>query len=55
MSTCRIIFDSTASGAHNMAVDETILHAAARDQLSTLRFYSWQPATLSLGYFPATR
>jgi lipoate-protein ligase A len=35
-----------------MAVDEVLLAAAANGQCS-FRFYRWQPATLSLGYFQA--
>ncbi len=38
-------------GAQNMAIDEALLHSAHKEQLTTLRFYSWKPATLSLGYF----
>ena len=39
------------SGAQNMAIDESLLHSAHEDQVTTLRFYGWKPATLSLGYF----
>lgn len=38
-------------GAQNMAIDESLLHSAHEDQVTTLRFYGWKPATLSLGYF----
>jgi len=34
-----------------MAVDEALLHFAASRGQATLRFYAWQQATLSLGYF----
>ena len=34
-----------------MAVDEAVLKSASDIGQSTLRFYGWQPATLSLGYF----
>lgn len=44
----RLMRDAPASGAHNMAVDETLLQSAAKGQ-STLRFYAWQPHCLSLG------
>ena len=44
----RLMRDGAATGAHNMAVDEALLHSAARGQ-STLRFYAWQPHCLSLG------
>jgi len=37
-------------GPGNMAADEVMLEAAAAGTAS-LRFYTWQPATLSLGYF----
>jgi lipoate-protein ligase A len=33
-----------------MALDETLLHSALRG-VATLRFYGWDAATLSLGYF----
>ncbi|HLW66652.1 MAG TPA: lipoate--protein ligase family protein [Gemmataceae bacterium] len=37
-------------GPSNMAADEVTLEAAVAG-LPSLRFYTWQPATLSLGYF----
>ena len=37
-------------GPGNMAADEVMLEAAVADNAS-LRFYTWQPPTLSLGYF----
>ncbi|HMF16845.1 MAG TPA: biotin/lipoate A/B protein ligase family protein [Gemmataceae bacterium] len=37
-------------GPGNMAADEVMLEAAVAGEAS-LRFYTWQPATLSLGYF----
>jgi lipoate-protein ligase A len=48
---CRLLQDLPASGAWNMAVDESLLVSAAEEGLSTLRFYSWEEPTLSLGYF----
>ena len=42
---------SAARGAWNMAVDEVLLGTASESQVSTLRLYSWQPTTVSLGYF----
>ena len=47
----RLIFDPPASGAWNMARDESLLDQAAGDGHSTLRFYSWAAPTLTLGYF----
>lgn len=46
----RIVFTAPADGPWNMAVDESLLASAAAGQ-TTLRFYGWKPATLSLGYF----
>ena len=51
----QVIFDGPASGRWNMAVDEALLDALAAvpadRPLAVLRFYEWEPATLSLGYF----
>ena len=47
----RLIFDPPASGAWNMAIDEVLAQSAAAHGVTTLRFYSWDPPTLSLGYF----
>ncbi len=44
----RLLLDGAASGARNMAVDESLLFSAAQGR-STLRFYAWQPHCLSLG------
>lgn len=51
MQRLGLIRDVPASGSWNMAVDEALLASAWRDGTATLRFYGWQPATLSLGYF----
>jgi lipoate-protein ligase A len=48
---CRVIVDSAAPGAWNMAVDEALLLEAAAGGLATLRFYAWSEPTLSIGYF----
>jgi len=48
----RLLVDPPASGAWNMAVDEVLLDGVAAGRSpATLRFYSWRPACLSLGYF----
>jgi lipoate-protein ligase A len=52
VTAIRLLIDPPASGPWNMAVDETLLEAAA-DGAAALRFYQWSPATLSLGYFQA--
>jgi lipoate-protein ligase A len=48
----RLLVDEAASGAWNMSVDEALLEAVWQGLAPiTLRFYRWQPATVSLGYF----
>ena len=48
---CRVIVDpAPSSGAWNMAVDETLLDSAVAG-VGTVRWYRWEQATLSLGYF----
>lgn len=49
---CRLIVDAEpASGAWNMAVDAALLESAVEGGPCTLRWYRWEQATLSLGYF----
>lgn len=51
MRQWRLIYDSPAPGAVNMAADEAILAAVSRgEQPPTLRLYGWVPPCLSLGY-----
>lgn len=51
----QLIIDEPASGAWNMAVDETLLRRAGETGAAALRFYQWSPPTLSLGYFQQYR
>lgn len=46
----RLIPHLVADGPTQMAVDDWLLEAAVAGQ-HAVRFYSWQPPTLSLGYF----
>lgn len=50
-ATWRVILHPALDGSTNMAIDEALAEAV-RDGLAppTLRFYDWNPATLSLGY-----
>ena len=48
---CRLLIDPPGDGAWNMAVDETLLEWAARENACCWRFYQWREPTLSLGYF----
>jgi len=51
MRQWRLIDDSPAVGASNMAVDEAILQSVTeRRAPPTLRLYAWNPPCLSLGY-----
>jgi len=50
----RLIIDSPLKGSSNMAVDESMLVHCSENQIPTLRFYKWEPACLSLGYFQKT-
>jgi lipoate-protein ligase A len=52
-SSFSLIVDPPGDGAWNMAVDESLLEAAAGEGRCTLRFYQWAEPTLSLGYFQA--
>jgi len=48
----RLITSEPADGAWNMAVDEAMLQAGVANLIPpTLRFYAWQPAAVSLGFF----
>ena len=51
-ATWRLLLDGPARAAWNMAADETLLLRHAAGQCPpTLRFYSWSPPAVSLGYF----
>ena len=51
MHDWRLINSGFQTGAMNMALDEALLHAVAKGTSpAVLRFYRWQPATVTLGY-----
>lgn len=51
MKGWRLLVSEPLPGAVNMAVDEALLLARISDQgPPTLRFFSWEPPTVSLGY-----
>ena len=50
MRNWRLINSGFQTGAMNMALDEALLHSVANGALPVLRFYRWQPATVTLGY-----
>lgn len=47
---CRLLPLAAADGPHNMAADEALLESTVTGRAS-LRFYQWEPPTVSLGYF----
>jgi lipoate-protein ligase A len=50
--TWRVVNSGTASAAMNMAMDEAMLLAHSTGNVPpTIRFYAWQPAAVSIGYF----
>lgn len=52
METWRFLPFEKFSAAENMAIDEAILTAHSEGIVPpTVRFYGWNPATLSIGYF----
>ena len=46
-----ILPHAIGDGPANMAIDEAMLEASAREDRCYLRFYGWSEPTLSLGYF----
>jgi len=46
----RLIRDEPRTGATQMALEEIAARTALEDDLRTVRVYSWEPSTLSLGY-----
>ncbi|AGB37662.1 lipoate--protein ligase family protein [Natronococcus occultus] len=46
----RLIDDEPRAGATQMALEEIAGRTAIEDDLRTVRVYSWEPGTLSLGY-----
>jgi len=52
MQSWRLIISPPSDGFTNMAVDEAIFKAvSAGTSLPTLRFYTWEPPAVSVGYF----
>ena len=55
METWRLLTTWERPPGQNMALDEALLLLPAEETvLPTLRFYTWKPAALSLGYFQRT-
>ncbi|AYC29555.1 lipoate--protein ligase family protein [Paenisporosarcina cavernae] len=46
------LYTGAHSPAYNMAMDETLLELHSKGEIGpVIRFYEWNPATLSIGYF----
>lgn len=51
-TSLRVIYDEPLTGPENMARDESLLtRVGSGESPPTLRFYQWDPPTISLGYF----
>ncbi|MEY7851337.1 biotin/lipoate A/B protein ligase family protein [Natrarchaeobius sp. A-rgal3] len=46
----RLVVDEARDGATQMALEEVAARTALAEDLRTVRVYSWEPSTLSLGY-----
>lgn len=52
MDKWRVITTKSYNGAMNMAIDEAIMIAHKEGKVKpTLRFYTWDPACITIGYF----
>ena len=51
MTSIRLLPTATSSGYRNMALDEALLRSALDRKQASLRFYTWNEPTLTLGYF----
>ncbi|OYD09997.1 octanoyltransferase [Paludifilum halophilum] len=52
----RLLHTGLKNSAENMAIDEAILVAHSEGKVPpTIRFYGWDPSTLSIGYFQKVR
>jgi len=53
MTRFRFLETGENTAAKNMAVDEAIMKECPHFEEPTVRFYSWRPAAVSIGYFQA--
>lgn len=52
----RLVRCTSDNGFMNMALDEAVSEAVkAGESLPTIRFYTWQPSAVTIGYFQAIR
>ncbi len=56
METFRLFIDRALTGAENMALDESLLNSVVKSSSAPcIRFYTWSPPALSLGYLQRAR
>ena len=51
----RLLTTGFKSAYENMAIDEAVLVHSQKNHQSTLRFYGWRPAAISIGYFQSLK
>ena len=50
--TWHFVNTKSSNPFYNMAVDEALMNFVSREEIDpVIRFYTWDPATLSIGYF----
>ena len=50
--TWHFVNTKSSNPFYNMAVDEALMNFVSREEIDpVIRFYTWNPATLSIGYF----
>ena len=50
--TWHFVNTKSSNPSYNMAVDEALMNFVSREEIDpVIRFYTWNPATLSIGYF----
>lgn len=47
----RLLLTGQMDASSNMAMDEAVLRLNSGKEVGTLRFYSWEPKAISIGYF----
>ncbi len=51
----RLLLTGDMDAASNMALDEAVLRLNKGKDIGTVRFYSWKPKAISIGYFQGIR
>ncbi|MCK4758370.1 MAG: lipoate--protein ligase family protein, partial [Thermoplasmata archaeon] len=47
----RLLLTDPMDAASNMALDEAVLRLSTERETGTVRFFSWKPKAISIGYF----